>query len=200
VSDPRHPNQPNREPPPLRPPEPQPYQAPDWSPSNPRPFAPPGGPDPSNPGRNPWSSLWTFSIAAAAIVLPSMAFAAGVGGGGTMPWDTPLTNIETDLSGTTATAIALIAMVGVIGVLIFGGEINHFVRTLCFIVMGAATLVAGNNFFTTIGIAGATVEGREIQSMLGLFACLGGALAIGIGGKRLHLRARRRRLAKTLAQ
>jgi type IV secretion system protein TrbC len=186
----------------LRPPEPQPWQVPDWSPANPRPFEPPGGPNPSNPGRNPWQQTVWPAIAAgvATFAFGHMAFAAGVGGGGQMPWDAPLTNIETDLSGTTATAIALIAMVGVIGVLIFGGEINHFVRTLCFIVMGAATLVAGNNFFTTIGIAGATVDGRSVLSMLGLFACLGGAIATAVIGKTLYRRIRQRRLSKMLVQ
>jgi type IV secretion system protein TrbC len=141
----------------------------------------------------PWVGLSIFTVS-------HVAFAAGAGGGGAMPWDAPLTNIETDLSGTTATAIALIAMVGVMGVLIFGGEINHFVRTLCFIVFCAAVLVAGNTLFTTLGIAGATVGGRGVLSMPGLFACLSGALALGIGGKRLYLRSRRQRLAKMIVE
>lgn len=116
------------------------------------------------------------------ILFPSIAFAAGAGGGGAMPWDAPLTNIETDLSGTTATAIALIAMVGVMGVLIFGGEINHFVRTLCFIVFCASVLVAGNNLFTTLGIAGASVAVLAAANSL-IYLCSG----IVIGSFLTHL-------------
>jgi type IV secretion system protein VirB2 len=91
----------------------------------------------------------------------SAALAANAGGGGAMPWDAPLTAIQTDLSGTTATAISLIALVAVFGVLIFGGELNHFARTLCFIVMAAAMLVGGNGVFAALGIAGASVAGSS---------------------------------------
>lgn len=88
-----------------------------------------------------------------------VALAAGAGGGGALPWDAPLTTIQTDLSGVTATSISLIALVTVFGVLIFGGELNHFARTLCFIVMAAATLVGGAGIFGALGIAGATIDG-----------------------------------------
>jgi type IV secretory pathway VirB2 component (pilin) len=103
------------------------------------------------------TTMFFFSIGA--------ALAAGAGGGGGMPWDAPLTAIQQDLSGPTATSISLIAIVVVFGVLIFGGELNHFARTLCFVVMAAAVLVAGNGVLAAMNIAGATIEGGGGKAM-----------------------------------
>jgi type IV secretion system protein VirB2 len=126
----------------------------------------------------------------------SAAFAANAGGGGTMPWDAPLTAIQQDLSGVTATSISLIAIVVVFGVLIFGGELNHFARTLCFIVMAAAVLVAGNGVLAAMNIAGA-----EVDSAFGydLYGFCSGALAASLiwaFGIRLRGRWRRRQLIR----
>jgi type IV secretory pathway VirB2 component (pilin) len=95
-------------------------------------------------------AMFFFSIGA--------ALAAAAGGGGAMPWDAPLTAIQQDLSGVTATSLSLIAIVVVFGVLIFGGELNHFARMLCFVVMCVAVLVAGNGLLGQLGIAGAEVD------------------------------------------
>jgi type IV secretion system protein TrbC len=163
------------QPPPFRPPEPQPYQEPDWRPSQRPPFEPPGTPNPTDPTRNPWQSPGTaiagFVVAVTAfLLLPGLAHAAAAGGGGTMPWDTPLTNLRTDLTGSTATAISLIGIVAVFGVLIFGGEMNHFFRTLCYIILLVSVLVAGQNIITDLGITGATVNGHAALTLIALAA------------------------------
>ncbi len=101
-----------------------------------------------------------------------VCFAAGIGGGGNMPWDAPLQTISADLSGPVAGFISLIAIVCVFGVLIFGGELNHFARTLCFIIMCGATLVAGNAFWTSLGIAGAEVGSRAGYDVYGFIAAV----------------------------
>lgn len=78
-----------------------------------------------------------------------------------MPWDTPLQNLRTDMTGPTATVLALVGFVLVMGILIFGGELNHFGRSLCFLILTASVLVGANNFLTGIGVAGATLDTED---------------------------------------
>lgn len=103
-------------------------------------------------------------------LLPISAFAAAVGGGGNMPWDAPLTALQTDLTGTTATAISLIGIVAVFGVLIFGGELNHFFRTLCYIILLVSVLVAGQNILSDLNITGATVDNHVGYDVYGFIS------------------------------
>jgi type IV secretory pathway VirB2 component (pilin) len=117
------------------------------------------------------------------------AYAAAAGGGGAMPWDAPLTAVQTDLTGVTATAISLIAIVFVFAVLIFGGEMNHFGRSLCFIVLCASVLVAGQNILNQLGIAGATIDGdigREVYGFISgvLITCLIWTFGLRVRSKR----------------
>jgi hypothetical protein len=96
-----------------------------------------------------------------------------------MPWDAPLTTLQTDLSGTTATALSLIGIVAVFGVLIFGGELNHFFRTLCYLILLISVLVAGNNVLTALNITGATVEGGETAYAVWTFFAGVGLASLG---------------------
>lgn len=163
------------EPPPFRPPEPQPYRAPDWHPSDRPPFEPPRTPNPVDPTRNPWQPGVIGIISGAVAFLfvciaATAAYAANAGGGGGMPWDAPLTALQTDLTGSTATAISLIGIVAVFGVLIFGGELNHFFRTLCYIILLVSVLVAGQNILSSLGIAGATVDNETGYHVYGFIS------------------------------
>lgn len=104
--------------------------------------------------RRGFFSLPILAPAAALVLRPAMAFAASTGGG-TMPWDTPLQTLRTDLTGATATSISFIGIVAIFAVLIFGGELNHFFRSLCYVVLLVAVLVGSNNIFSALGITGA---------------------------------------------
>jgi type IV secretory pathway VirB2 component (pilin) len=55
---------------------------------------------------------------------PHAALAAAAGGG-SLPWDAPLTN---DITGPVAFTISLLAMVACGAALAFGGEIHEFAR------------------------------------------------------------------------
>lgn len=129
-------------------------------------------------------------------VAGTAAYAAAAGGGGAMPWDAPLQALQTDLTGATATAISLIAIVVVFGVLIFGGEMNHFGRSLCFIVLCASVLVAGANILTSLGIAGATVDDEVGHALYGFISGVLITCLIWTFG----LRARSRRRAARQAE
>jgi type IV secretion system protein VirB2 len=168
------------QPPPFRPPEPQPYERPDRPPGEPPPFRPPDAPPFDRPDRNPWGLGFRALAGAglALVVLPGLAHAAAAGGGGGLPWDSPLQTLQTDLTGSTATAISLIGVVAIFAVLIFGGELNHFFRSMCYVIMLVAVLVAGQNLLSDLGITGAVVNSLPFWPMWLSSAALAGATAV----------------------
>ena len=82
---------------------------------------------------------------------------AATAGGGNMPWDTPLTNLRTDITGPVAFTISLLAMVACGAALVFGGEINEFIRRIIMLVLVCAFIVGVTNLASALGIAGAVV-------------------------------------------
>jgi type IV secretory pathway VirB2 component (pilin) len=94
-------------------------------------------------------------VLAALACHPNLAHAATTGG--SLPWDNPLTTLKTDITGPVAFTISLLAMVACGAALVFGGEINEFIRRLIMIVLVAAFLVGVTNLASALGIAGAIV-------------------------------------------
>ncbi len=79
---------------------------------------------------------------------PAIAFAAE-GAGGALPYEGWLTNLRASVTGPVAFTISMIGIVIAGGVLIFGGELNAFFRTLIFIVLVMALLVGAQNMMAT---------------------------------------------------
>lgn len=90
-------------------------------------------------------------------LLPSTAYAAQTGGGGSMPWDGPLTTIIDSLTGPVAMAIAVGAFFVAGAILVFGEDMSAFVRRLLMVVIAVCLLVFGNKFLAAMGITGAMV-------------------------------------------
>jgi type IV secretory pathway VirB2 component (pilin) len=86
---------------------------------------------------------------------PDAARAASAGG--SLPWDTPLTTLKNDITGPVAFTISLLAMVAAGAALIFGGEINEFVRRIIMLVLVASFIVGVTNLASALGISGAMV-------------------------------------------
>ncbi|WEL55645.1 TrbC/VirB2 family protein [Pseudomonas kermanshahensis] len=87
----------------------------------------------------------------AVMVAPENAFAAGTGGG--LPYESWLENLRKSVTGPVAFALSIIGIVVAGGVLIFGGDLNGFFRSLIFLVLVMALIVGANNimqsFFTS---------------------------------------------------
>ncbi|HAT3986278.1 TPA: TrbC/VirB2 family protein [Legionella pneumophila] len=83
------------------------------------------------------------------------ALAASAGGG--LPFDSWLTKIQKSITGPFAFSAAIIGLVASGATLIFGGELNGFMRSLIFFVLVLAFLVAAQNTMTAI-----TGKGAEI--------------------------------------
>ncbi len=90
------------------------------------------------------------------LVFASQAHASAAAGGG-LPYEAWLTKLQASLTGPVAFSVSLIGIVGAGGVLIFGGELNAFLRTLVFIVLVMALLVGANTMMSGLFGTGAVV-------------------------------------------
>jgi type IV secretion system protein TrbC len=103
-----------------------------------------------------WYTALLLAVLIGTIWYPPAAHAASSGGGG-LPWDTPLTMLKNDLTGPVAFTISLLAMVACGAALVFGGEINEFVRRIIMLVLVCAFIVGVTNLASALGISGAIV-------------------------------------------
>jgi type IV secretory pathway VirB2 component (pilin) len=96
-----------------------------------------------------WRRLSSHFLLLTLVALTLSSTALGAQGGQALPWEAPLTRLQQSLSGPVAGAIAVIALVAIGVVLVFGGEWNEFARrsvyAVCAIafIVSAATLLAG---------------------------------------------------------
>ncbi|MBA3016112.1 MAG: conjugal transfer system pilin TrbC [Proteobacteria bacterium] len=79
------------------------------------------------------------------MVLVPQHVSAAVGAGGVLPYEDWLTALRTSVTGPVAFSLSLIGIVIAGGVLIFGGDLNGFFRTLIFLVLVMALLVGAQN-------------------------------------------------------
>lgn len=78
------------------------------------------------------------------------AIASTAGGAKPMPYVAWLDNLRASTSGPVAYTLSLIGIIVSGGILIFGGDLNGFFRTLIFIVLVTALIVAADNTLRTL--------------------------------------------------
>lgn len=113
--------------------------------------------------------MWRRALAVSA----SLAMNAGVmvrptlaSGGGGLPWEGPLQQIQQSITGPVAGAIALAAVAVAGGMLIFGGELNDFARRLMYIVLVAGVLLGATQIVALFGSTGASIgEAAQFTSV-----------------------------------
>ena len=89
---------------------------------------------------------------------------AAVGAGGALPYESWLVNLRNSVTGPVAFTLSIVGIVVAGGILIFGGELNAFFRTLIFIVLVMALLVGANNIMTNL-FQGAVIPVDAITEM-----------------------------------
>ena len=67
-----------------------------------------------------------------------------------LPWEAPLSNLASELTGPTAGTIAIIAIFVAGLALVFGEDLGKFARTLLMIVIAVAFLVGAAHFVTPL--------------------------------------------------
>jgi len=108
-------------------------------------------------------SLLTFFLFL--LMLPEIVLAS-VGGGGGLPYETWLVSLRNSVTGPVAFTLSIIGIVVAGGILIFGGELNAFFRTLIFIVLVMALLIGAQNIMTNL-FSGAVIT-PPIQELLSI--------------------------------
>ena len=86
---------------------------------------------------------------------------AATGAGGALPYETWLNALRTSVTGPVAFAVSIIGIVVAGGMLIFGGELNHFFRSLIFLVLVMALTVGAQNMMGTFFGTGAVITGLD---------------------------------------
>lgn len=91
------------------------------------------------------------------LALSAAAPAFASSGGGGLPWEAPLEQIQESITGPVASYIALAAVAVAGGMLIFGGELNDFARRLMYIVLVAGILLGATQIVGLFGATGSSV-------------------------------------------
>jgi type IV secretory pathway VirB2 component (pilin) len=90
------------------------------------------------------------------LVAPHHALASE-GTGGSLPYESWLTNLRNSATGPVAFALSIIGIVIAGGTLIFGGDLNGFFRSLIFLTLVMALLVGAQNIMSTFFGRGAEI-------------------------------------------
>lgn len=107
-------------------------------------------------------------IAAGALVVALVPIAiepALASGGGGLPWEAPLQQIQQSITGPVAGFIALAAVAIAGAMLIFGGELNDFARRLCYIALVGGVLLGATQIVALFGATGASLGQTEPSPM-----------------------------------
>ena len=75
---------------------------------------------------------------------------AGPGTGGSLPYESWLNSVRTSATGPVAYAFGIIGIVVAGGILIFGGDLNGFFRSMLVVVLVMALLVTANTIMTDL--------------------------------------------------
>lgn len=103
--------------------------------------------------RGPWLLL---ALVLLCLLAGSPAWASE-GTGGSLPYESWLTGLRNSVTGPVAFALSIIGIVVAGGVLIFGGDLNGFFRTMIFLVLVMALLVSAQNMMSSFFGRGAEI-------------------------------------------
>ncbi|WP_139557986.1 TrbC/VirB2 family protein [Methylotetracoccus oryzae] len=107
-----------------------------------------------------------FTLALLLLLAVPFEANAAVGAGGALPYEAWLTALRTSVTGPVAFAVSIIGIVVAGGVLIFGGELNNFFRSMIFLVLVMALTVGAQNLMGTFFGQGALIgdETKEVTA------------------------------------
>lgn len=107
-------------------------------------------------------TLACLGLAAISLALAEPALASS--GGGRLPWESPLQQIQQSITGPVAGFIALAAVAIAGAMLIFGGELNDFARRLCYVALVGGVLLGATQIVALFGATGASIGEAEARS------------------------------------
>ncbi|WP_172691198.1 conjugal transfer pilin TrbC [Rhizobium rhizogenes] len=109
----------------------------------------------------------SVALAVISLILAEPALASSGGGG--LPWESPLQQIQQSITGPVAGFIALAAVAIAGAMLIFGGELNDFARRLCYVALVGGVLLGATQIVALFGATGASIGEAATQSEPDIF-------------------------------
>ncbi|MDI2113892.1 TrbC/VirB2 family protein [Commensalibacter nepenthis] len=82
-------------------------------------------------------------------------YAASSGGGGSLPWETPLQTVMQSMDGPVAYAVSIIGIVAAGATLIWGGEVSEFTRRIVYLVLIIALVALATSVYSSLFSNGA---------------------------------------------
>ena len=95
-----------------------------------------------------WTVRLSYLFSVVTILWPAQVFAA-VAAGGALPWDTPLTTLQTDLQGPVAHAVTTAAVIGT-GLMWSVSEHGTGVRKMSALAFGGSCALGATQLMTTL--------------------------------------------------
>ena len=89
------------------------------------------------------------------LLMPDQAHASTAGTG--LEWESPLKKISDSIRGPVAFAIALLGVIGCGATLIWGGEINEFIRRMIMVVLVISIILGAADLLSTLFTTGAVI-------------------------------------------
>ncbi|PHV13506.1 TrbC/VirB2 family protein [Chitinimonas sp. BJB300] len=81
------------------------------------------------------------------LVLTLAALSCGIAHAA-LPWEGPLQQLQTSLTGPVAKSIGVIALAASGGMLAFGGELSDFTKRMMMVVLALSVMLLANNFMS----------------------------------------------------
>jgi type IV secretory pathway VirB2 component (pilin) len=78
-----------------------------------------------------------------------------------MPWESPLTTLKNSLTGPVALVLSILGVLVCGAMLIFGSQINDFVRGVVVLVLVVSMIIAASNFLSALGFGSGATIGEE---------------------------------------
>ena len=103
----------------------------------------------------PFKSLFVSALLLGVLLSQSEPAVAAATGGAGLPWETPLQRITRSSQGPVAYAISLLGIIGCGGMLIWGGEINEFLRRGIMLVLVIALVMLASQVLSSLYATGA---------------------------------------------
>ena len=109
-------------------------------------------------GRPRWVSNCAFMLLLLLLlsILPQLCLAS-TSDGGALPYEAWLTKLQSSVTGPVAFSVSIIGIVVAGSVMIFGGDLNSFFRSMIFLVLVMALLVGAQNIMSSFFGHGALI-------------------------------------------
>ena len=108
-------------------------------------------------------TLFLFFTAIVAVFFADPAFAST---NTNAPWESGLTTLQNSLTGPVATGISLIGIVAAGAMLMFGGEISGFLKSIVYLVLVISMIMFGNKILAMLGTSSGAVITSNAQTLV----------------------------------